>query len=313
MREGAQMAIAAASGAGLSEPGPFEPKGARPRRSALYLPGSNARAIEKARTLPCDVVILDLEDSVAPEAKPAARALAAEAVRLGGFDGRELVIRVNGLDTPWGADDLAAAADAGPDAVLVPKVATPADLAAYRKGLGPGPPLWAMIETCRAIFALDALGRACRAEGVGAWVIGTNDLIKEMRCRPGADRAPLLPALAMSVMAARAHGLAILDGVYNDIPDLDGLARECAQGADVGFDGKSLIHPTHLETANRIFAPAAGEVAWARIVAQAFDSPESAGKGVLKVDGRMVERLHLAEARRLIAVAEAIAAREGRP
>lgn len=283
---------------------------ARPRRSALYLPASNARAIEKARALPCDVVILDLEDSVAPDAKLAARALAAEAVRMAGFGGRELVIRVNGLDTPWGAADLAAAADARPDGVLVPKVASPADLAAYRQALGGQTPLWAMIETCRAVFALDVLGEASRAEGVACWVIGTNDLVKEMRCRPGADRGPLLPALAMSVMAARGHGLAILDGVYNDIPDLAGLARECAQGADLGFDGKSLIHPTHLETANRAFSPEPEAVAWARTVAQAFDSPENAGKGVLKVEGRMVERLHLAEARRLIATAQAIGAHE---
>jgi citrate lyase subunit beta/citryl-CoA lyase len=218
------------------------------------------------------------------------------------------VVRVNGLDTPWGADDLAAVAEAGPDAVLVPKVATPLDLAAYRAAVGAGCGLWAMIETCRAVFAMDALGQASATEGVACWVIGINDLIKEMRCRPGSDRGPLLPALSLSVMAARAHGIAIIDGVYNDIPDIEGLARECAQGADLGFDGKSLIHPTHLEIANRIFAPEAQELAWARTVAAAFDSPENAGKGVLKVEGRMVERLHLDEARRLIAVAQAIAA-----
>ena len=295
MREGAQMAT---------------PAQARPRRSALYLPGSNARAIEKARTLPCDVVILDLEDSVAPEAKVAARALACEAVRMGGFGAKELVIRANGLDTPWGADDLAAAGDAGPDAVLVPKVASPADLSAYRAGLGPAVPLWAMIETCQAVFALGELGAASAGAGVEAWVIGTNDLVKEMRCRLGDERAPLLPALSLSVMAARAKGIAILDGVYNDIPDLAGLQRECVQGADLGFDGKSLIHPTHLEIANRVFSPEAEAVDWARTVVEAFDSPENASKGVLKVEGRMVERLHLAQARRLIAVAEAIAAFE---
>jgi len=283
-----------------------QPAAARPRRSALYLPGANARAIEKARTLPCDAVILDLEDSVAPEAKPAARALACEAVRLGGFGPRELVVRVNGLDTPWGGDDLAAAAEAGPDAVLVPKVAAPADLEAYRRALGPKVALWAMIETCQAVFALDALAAAARQQGVACWVIGTNDLVKEMRCRPGPDRAPLLPALALAVMAARAHGLAILDGVYNDIPDLAGLAWECAQAAGLGFDGKSLIHPTHLDPANRAFSPDPAAVAWARTVAGAFDLAENAGKGVIKVDGRMVERLHLVEARRLIAVAEAI-------
>ncbi len=283
---------------------------AKPRRSALYLPGSNARAIEKARTLPCDVLVLDLEDSVAPEAKIAARALSGEAVRLGGFGSRELVVRVNGLDTPWGADDLAAAAEVAPDAVLVPKVSSCEDLAAYRNVLGPSTPIWVMIETCQAILNLEAIGRASAGEGVGCWVIGTNDLVKEMRCRLGADRAPLLPALALSVMAARANGLTIVDGVYNDIPDLQGLARECAQGSDLGFDGKSLIHPTHLEVANRAFSPDVEALTWARTVVETFDLPENAGKGVLKVEGRMVERLHLAQAQRLISLAAAISARE---
>jgi citrate lyase subunit beta/citryl-CoA lyase len=283
---------------------------ARPRRSALYMPGGNARALEKARSLPVDVVILDLEDSVAPDAKAEARALACEAVKAGGFGPREVVVRVNGLDTPWGADDLAAAATAGPDAILLPKVSSPEDLAIAAARVGGRVRLWGMIETCRAVFRLEDLGAASREHGVDVWVIGGNDLVKEMRCRPGGDRAPLLPALAMSVMAARAHGLTILDGVYNDIPDLDGLAAECAQGAAFGFDGKSLIHPSHLAAANAAFTPAADEVAWARTVAAAYAAPENAGKGVLKVDGRMVERLHLAQAERLIAVAEAIAARE---
>jgi citrate lyase subunit beta/citryl-CoA lyase len=283
----------------------------RPRRSALYMPGGNARALEKARSLPADVVILDLEDSVAPDAKVEARGLAAEAVRAAGFGAREVVVRVNGLDTPWGADDLAAAAAAGPDAILLPKVSAPDDLAAAAGVVQGRARLWAMIETCQAVFRLDALGAASRQHGVDVWVIGGNDLIKEMRCRPGADRAPLLPALAMSVMAARAHGLVILDGVYNDIPDLVGLAAECAQGAAFGFDGKSLIHPSHLATANAAFSPTQDEVAWARIVAGAYAAPENAGQGVIKVEGRMVERLHLAQAERLIAVADAIAAREG--
>jgi citrate lyase subunit beta/citryl-CoA lyase len=280
----------------------------RPRRSALYLPASNPRAIEKARTLACDVVILDLEDAVSPEAKTEARALAVEAARAGGFGARELVIRVNGLDTPWGADDLAALASARPDAVLIPKVSAPSDFAPYA---GAGAPLWAMIETCAAVFALDAIGRASAAAKVGVWVIGTNDLAKEMRCNPGPDRAPLQPALALSVMAARAHGVSILDGVWNDIADLPGLERECAQGAAFGFDGKTVIHPSHLAAANAAFAPDPEAVAWARTVAAAFDLQENAGKGVLKVEGRMVERLHLAQARRLIAVAQAIAAHEG--
>ena len=282
----------------------------RPRRSALYLPGSNARAIEKARTLPCDVVILDLEDSVAPEAKSEARSLACEAVRQGGFGAREVVIRVNGLDTHWAGDDLRDAAAAGPDAILLPKLASTDDVESCAEQVDGRAALWGMIETCQAVFRLDALGQASRACGLEAWVLGTNDLVKEMRCAPGEDRAPLLPSLSLAVMAARAHGLAILDGVYNDIANLEGLARECAQGARLGFDGKTLIHPTHLEAANRAFSPAADEVAWARTVVAAYDQPENAGKGVIKVEGRMVERLHLAQSRRLIAVAEAIAGRE---
>jgi citrate lyase subunit beta/citryl-CoA lyase len=283
----------------------------RPRRSALYMPASNTRAIDKARTLPCDVVILDLEDAVAPEAKVEARALAVEAVRAGGFGPREVVIRVNGRDTPWGAADLGAAAAAGADAVLAPKVTSPEDLAHYGAALEGKTRLWAMIETCAAVFQLDALARAAQAHRNDLWIVGANDLVKEMRCRPGPDRGPLLPALSLAVMAAHAHGVAILDGVYNDIPNLDGLARECAQGLELGMDGKSLIHPSHLETTNRTFTPDADAVAWARTVQAAFAAPENAGKGVLKVEGKMVERLHLAEAERLIAISEAIAARAG--
>ncbi|MBL8554441.1 MAG: CoA ester lyase [Phenylobacterium sp.] len=283
---------------------------AQPRRSALYLPASNARAIEKARTLPCDVVILDLEDAVAPDAKAEARAGAVAAVRAGGFGGRELVVRVNGLDTPWGADDLAAVGAAQPRAVLIPKVAAPADLAAARTRLPGGVALWAMIETCAAMFRLDALGSGSVSEGVEAWVMGTNDLAKEMRCRLTVERAPLMAALSLSVMAARAHGIAVLDGVFNEIADADGLARQCAQAADLGFDGKTLIHPSQVEAANAAFSPDPEAVAWARTVVAAFEAPEAAGKGVLKVDGRMVERLHFDQARRLIGVAEAIAARE---
>ncbi|MDB5448577.1 MAG: citrate lyase beta subunit [Phenylobacterium sp.] len=283
----------------------------RPRRSALYMPASNARAMEKARSLPADVVILDLEDAVAPEAKAEARALAAEAVRAGGFGPREVVIRVNGRDTPWGAADLGAAAAAGADAVLVPKVTSAQDLAHYAAALGGKTRLWAMIETCAAVFRLDELARAAGANRNDVWILGANDLVKEMRCRPGKDRSPLVPAMSLAVMAAHSQGIAILDGVYNDIPDLEGLARECEQGLDLGFDGKTLIHPTHLETTNRAFTPAEEAVAWARTVAAAFAAPENAGKGVLKVDGRMVERLHLAEAERLIAISQAIAAHQG--
>jgi len=284
--------------------------GARPRRSVLYLPASNARALDKARTLDCDVVILDLEDSVAPDAKAEAREGAVAAVQQGGFGGREVVIRANGLDTPWGADDLAAAASARPDAVLVPKISAPEDLSGVRTAVGGDLPIWAMIETCAAMFRLDALGAESANVGVEAWVIGSNDLAKEMRCPLSVEREPLVTALSLSVMAARAHRLAIIDGVFNDIGDEAGLARQCAQAAAFGFDGKSLIHPSQILAANAAFTPDASAVAWARTVVGAFEQPENAGKGVLKVDGRMVERLHYAEARRLIGVAEAIAARE---
>ena len=283
---------------------------ARPRRSALYMPASNSRAIDKARELPCDVVILDLEDAVAPDAKDEARANAVAAVRAGGFGAREVIIRANGLDTPWGEADLAAAAEARPDAVLVPKVSAPADLAAVRAQVGAGLPVWAMIETCAAIFRLEALGAASVEAGVEAWVMGSNDLAKEMRCALTVERAPLMTALTLSLMAARAHGIAILDGVFNEIAAADGFARQSAQAAAWGFDGKSLIPPSQVVPANAAFTPEADAVAWARTVVAAFGTPEAAGKGVLKVEGRMVERLHFAEAERLIGVADAIAARE---
>jgi citrate lyase subunit beta/citryl-CoA lyase len=279
---------------------------ARPRRSALYMPASNPRAIDKARALACDVVILDLEDAVAPDAKDEARALAVEAVKTGGFGRREMVIRVNGLDTPWGRDDLAAAATVAPDAVLVPKIAGPADLAAYARGLAPGVKLWAMIETCASLFVLDQIAGA--GGPLDCLVIGGNDLAKEMRCRPGVMREPLFGVLGLSVAAARAHGLSILDAVYNDIEDDEGLGRQCRQGVEFGFDGKTLIHPRQVDSANQAFSPEPEAVIWSRTIVAAFDLPENASKGVLKIEGRMVERLHLEEARRMIAVAEAIAA-----
>jgi citrate lyase subunit beta/citryl-CoA lyase len=266
--------------------------------------------VEKAKSLPADVVILDCEDSVGPEAKAEAREAAVAAARAGGFGRREVVLRANGLDTPWGADDLAAFAAAKPDAVLVPKISAPQDLAAARAALGPGIPLWAMIETCAAMFRLDAIGEASKGAGVAVWVIGSNDLAKEMRCPLTVEREPLLAALSLSLMAARAHRLTILDGVFNEIADADGLARQCAQAAAYGFDGKTLIHPSQVEAANAAFTPTPDALAWSRTVVAAFEKPENAGEGVLKVEGRMVERLHYAEARRLIAVAEAIAEAE---
>jgi citrate lyase subunit beta/citryl-CoA lyase len=282
----------------------------RPRRSALYMPASNIRATQKARDLDCDVVILDLEDAVAPEAKPTARDLAAAAVREGGFGRRELVIRVNGLDTPWGADDLAAAAAAGPDAVLVPKVSSPADIAAYDAALASAPAhtkLWAMIETCAAVLDLKAIGSARRGRLAGL-VVGLNDLAKEMGGRQTADRSPHLAVLTLTIAAARANGLIALDSVCNALDDPELLERQCRQGAEIGFHGKTLIHPGQLETANRLFAPPADEVAWARAVIAAFADPQNAGKGALRVEGRLAERLHLGEAEQMVALAEAIAA-----
>ena len=284
----------------------------RPRRIALYMPASNARAIEKARGLACDVVILELEDAVAPEAKPQARDQAVEAVRQGGFGRRELVIRCNGLDTPWGADDLAAAAAAGPDAILVPKVASPADIAAYDAAIAHAPArtrLWAMIETCAAVLDLKAIASS-REGRLDAWALGLNDLAKEMGGRQTRDRAPVQGILSLAVAAARAHGLTILDSVCNDLEDPTALEEVCRQGSDFGFDGKTLIHPGQIDTANRYFSPDPADVVFARAVIAAFADPANAGKGALRVDNRLAERLHLVQAERLVAVADAIAAAE---
>ena len=283
----------------------------RLRRSALYLPASNPRAIDKARTLACDVVILDLEDAVAPQAKADARVLAMQAVRDGGFGDRELIIRCNGLDTAWGADDLAAAALAAPDAVLVPKIDGPADLASYHAALAAAPArvaLWAMIETCPAIFALEPI--AASGGRLAGLCLGLNDLSAAMGARLVPGRAALLAILGLSVAAARAHGLGLLDGVFNGLDDTGGLALECAQGADFGFDGKTLIHPSQIEICNRAFSPSPDEVAGARAVISAFADPGYEGQGALRVNGRMVEALHLHQAKAVVAAAEAIAARE---
>jgi citrate lyase subunit beta/citryl-CoA lyase len=279
----------------------------------LYLPASNPRAIEKARTLACDVIILDLEDAVAPEAKLEARRAALEAVKGGGFGGRELIIRCNGLDTPWGADDLAAAASAGPDGVLVSKIDGPDDIRRYDAALSEGPAhtaLWAMIETCAAVLDLKAIASAGGTRQAG-WVMGLNDLSKEMRCRQTPDRAALTPFLSQAVAAARAHGLFIVDGVCIALDDPDQLEAQCKQGVDFGFDGKSLIHPNQIETANRLFSPLDEDVAWARAVIKAFADPANAGRGALRVEGRLAERLHLAQAEQLTATADAIAALSG--
>lgn len=282
----------------------------RPRRSALYLPASNARAIDKARGLPADIVILDLEDAVAPEAKEDARAAAIAAVRQGGFGTREVAIRANGIDTEWGAADLAAIAASNANAVLVPKVSSPEDIEHYQSALASAPPkmqLWAMIETCASVFALDAIAKKAATTRLSLWVMGTNDLAKEMRAQLTPDRTPFLPFLSMAAAAARAHGLSILDGVCNEFRDIDAFRAEAEQGLLFGFDGKSLIHPAQIEPCNEIFSPSEDELAWARAVIAAFDLPENAGKGAIRVEGKMAELLHLDQARRLVAVAERIA------
>ena len=285
----------------------------RPRRSVLYMPGSNARALEKAKTLAADGVIFDLEDSVAPEAKDAARQQVVDAVKAGGFGRREIFIRVNGVDTPWHADDLTAAAHAAPDAILVPKVSSADTLDLIGRRLldmstDHKTRIWAMIETPLAIFnilqiAAEARDSETRLSGL---VMGTNDLAKDTRARLVPGRAPMLAWLSTCVAAARIHGIDILDGVYNDIGNADGFAAECVQGVELGFDGKTLIHPNQIEPCNKAFSPSAAEIEQARKMIAAFDLPENKGKGVVSIDGRMVERLHADMARRTVAIAEAI-------
>jgi citrate lyase subunit beta/citryl-CoA lyase len=277
----------------------------RPRRSVLYMPGSNARALEKARTLPADALILDLEDAVAPDAKEAARARVCAAVKAAGFGERELVIRINALETQWGEADLAAAAEAEPDAILVPKVSGGEDLRRV-DALARGISLWAMIETPRAILDIGQIAGA--GGNLVCLVMGTNDLIKDMHGKPTRGRENLAAALSLSVLAARANGLAIIDGVYNNIADPEGFHAECLRARAFGFDGKTLIHPSQIAACNEIFAPSADEVAWARRIIAAFGLAENQGKGAIALDGKMVERLHSMAAQHTVALAEAIAA-----
>ncbi len=288
----------------------------RPRRSALYMPGSNARAIEKARTLPADVVIFDLEDAVAPDVKEQAREQVRAAVSAGGFGRRELVIRINALETSWGKADLAAAAAAAPDAILVPKVSSAETLAAVglrlrELGAAERTRVWAMIETPLAILHAEAIASAARDVDtrLACLVMGTNDLAKDTRTRLLPGRAAMLPWMMTALAAARAHGIDILDGVYNNLSDAEGFRAECEQGRDCGFDGKTLIHPDQIAAANEIFAPSVEEVDNARAIVAAFEQPENAGKGAISLNGRMVERLHAEMARRTLALAEAISAR----
>jgi citrate lyase subunit beta/citryl-CoA lyase len=289
----------------------------RPRRSVLFMPGSNARAIEKARMLPVDCVVLDLEDSVAPDSKEAAREQVMEAVSAGGFGPREVIVRINGLDTEWWLGDVNAAAKAKPDAILVPKVSSPRhledvaerffDISADHKIR-----IWAMMETALAVLNAREIAAAAKdiETRLACLVMGTNDLAKETRARMLPSREPMRPWLSICIAAARAYGLDIIDGVYNNLGDAEGLALECAAGRDMGFDGKSIIHPNQIDTANAVFSPSPEEVMQARSIIAAFDLPENQGRGVIAVDGRMVERLHVDMARRTVAIAEVIAERQ---
>jgi citrate lyase subunit beta / citryl-CoA lyase len=289
----------------------------RPRRSVLYMPGSNARAMEKARELPADGLILDLEDAVAPEAKAQARAAIVKSLKDRGYGDREVMVRINGLDTKWWVEDLDAVAKANPDVVLVPKVSDPGqlqDLAARIVDMGTDPKVrvWAMMETPLAMLnvrdiAASALDSETRLAG---FVMGTNDLAKDTRAHLVPGRAPMLPWLMTCMAAARAYGLSILDGVYNDLGNAEGFVEECRQARDLGFDGKTLIHPRQIEPCNEAFSPSAEEVAAARKMIAAFDLPENRDKGVIQIDGRMVERLHADMARQTVAIADAIAKRQ---
>jgi citrate lyase subunit beta/citryl-CoA lyase len=285
----------------------------RPRRSVLYMPGSNARAIEKARTLPVDGIILDLEDAVAPAAKEAARAQVAKAVKAGGFGHREVFVRINALDTPWSFDDLTAAAQAGPHAILVPKITTVEQLDMIGQRLFDVRAdlkvrIWAMIETPLAVSNILALAADANEPEthLAGFVMGTNDLAKETHARIVPGRAPMRPWFANCIAAARAYGIDILDGVYNDIGDAEGFARECTEARDMGFDGKTIVHPNQIAACNEAFSPSAEEIAEARQIIAVFDQPANKDKGVVDLDGRMVERMHADIARRTVAIAEAI-------
>ncbi|MCB1508198.1 MAG: CoA ester lyase [Hyphomicrobiaceae bacterium] len=288
----------------------------RPRRSVLYMPGSNARALEKARTLDTDAVILDLEDAVAPDAKDLARTQVCDAVKAGGFGPREVVIRINSLASPYGLADLEAAAMAAPDAILVPKVSSAEDLADVETrlaalGADPKIAIWAMIETPRAILDIRAIADAGRsvAPRLACFIMGTNDLAKETGARLVPGRAPMLAFLSLSVAAARMAGIAVVDGVYNSLDNAEGFAAECLEGRDLGMDGKTLIHPRQLDDANRIFAPDPAEVDAAQAIIDAFALPENASLGAISLNGRMVERLHAEIAEKVVALANAIKAR----
>jgi len=284
-------------------------KSVRPRRSVLYMPGANTRALEKARTLPADALIFDLEDAVAPDAKEAARANVVAAAQSKAYGKREIAIRCNGLGTPWGAADIAAIARSGADAVLVPKVESAAEVASViglldAAGAPSSMAVWAMMETPRGILRADEV--AGSHPRLTLFVMGTNDLVKDMRARHTPMRLPMVTALGLGMLAARAHGLTILDGVYNDIQDAEGFRAVCQQGLEMGFDGKTLIHPTQVEPCNEVFAPSAAELEMAGKIVTAFKAAQAEGKGVVTVDGRMIENLHVDQAERALALASAI-------
>jgi citrate lyase subunit beta / citryl-CoA lyase len=285
----------------------------RPRRSLLFMPGSNARALEKARNLPADCLILDLEDSVAPDAKALARDQIAAAIAARGFGRREILIRINSLDTPWWTTDIAMAGQAAPDGILVPKISSVADLKAVAdrlKDANPSIRVWAMIETARAVLDAEQLAAASGDQNtrLAGFVFGPNDLSRETRIKMMPGRAAMLPLITHCILATRAYGLEILDGPYSDFSNVDGFGQECAQARDLGFDGKTLIHPGQIEACNAIFTPPEEEVAQARRIIAAFERPENASRGAIQLDGQMVERLHAEMAHRTIAIADAIAA-----
>ncbi|MEX2972166.1 HpcH/HpaI aldolase/citrate lyase family protein [Streptomyces sioyaensis] len=284
----------------------------RPRRSVLYMPGANERALEKAKSLPADALILDLEDAVAPDAKAEARKRVAAAAASGEYGFRELTIRVNAPGTAWHDDDLRAAAEAGPDAVVVPKVESADTVRAVERALeAAGAPdrtaIWAMVETPRAM--LDARAVAAASERLTVLVMGTNDLAKELHAEHVPGRAPLLTGLSLALLAARESGKVILDGVYNDVKDAEGFEAECVQGRQFGFDGKTLIHPSQVAPCNQVFAPSPEQVTRAQRIIDAFEEATREGRGVVTVDGRLIENLHVEDARRILALAAAVAGR----
>jgi len=269
-------------------------------RSVLFLPASSERAIEKARSLDCDAVILDLEDAVAPEEKPAARERMVAALGAGGFRAPVVAVRVNGLDTPWADADLRAAAQAGAGVAVAPKVSGAANLKAYREALPEATRLWANIETCEGILNLREIAGGSRGAGCDAFIFGQNDLTRDMGLRPSRDRRPLHAAMSLTVTAARASGLAAIDGVFNDFGDPGAFEAECEEGRLFGFDGKALIHPSQIGIAERVYSPSERDLEWARAVIAAFEDPANAGKGAVRVGAAMAERLHLDQARRML-------------